>query len=541
MAIVLGGAEKRGCARLRELAKYPFWQLTVARLRRDGCLAPTHTQLLESTEIITCQGGEQRSGRDPGPAEIEAIYEHRLDFLLDLSIDDVLAQWRDAARYGVWRFFCNDGGNLSDGSAGFRSFLRRDAVVEVILGRMTEIGRAEILRGGYWAVMPHSFIRTINTICSECGQLPTMACADILAGRYATGGEISFEPAAREVPCNWPVLKSFAYATRSYLADRLELAFFNSQWNIGLLQGDEVNPFANCNGTPVRWFPEVPAPRFAADPFVVCHNGAVTLLGEVPNEDDMRGVIGAWRLEGDEIIPLGSVIEEPNVHLSYPYVFRWRGAIYCLPERSEAGGPILYRAVEFPRRWERVACLLPGIKAVDPTVFEHDGYWWLACTDLSTGEQSHLLLWYASEPVGPWRPHVLNPVRIDPRNARGAGPPFVHRGCLIRPAQDCSVTYGRKLVFNRVIVLTPEQYDEEVVGELAPYASGSYPDGLHTLSRDGGVTAIDGLRLVFDPLAWLRKLHRRRLEAIRRQRAVQATNAPGMPYIITSLNGPPSR
>ncbi len=90
MAIVLGGAEKRGWARLRELAKYPFWQLTVARLRRDGCLAPTHTQLLESTEIITCQGGEQRSGRDPGPAEIEAIYEHRLDFLLDLSIDDVL-------------------------------------------------------------------------------------------------------------------------------------------------------------------------------------------------------------------------------------------------------------------------------------------------------------------------------------------------------------------------------------------------------------------------------------------------------------------
>jgi hypothetical protein len=80
-------------------------------------------------------------------------------------------------------------------------------------------------------------------------------------------------------------------------------------------------------------------------------------------------------------------------------------------------------------------------------------------------------------------------------------------------------------VFNRILALSPEQYEEEVVGELVPDADGRYPEGLHTLSRDGEVVAIDGVRMVFDPWAWLRKLHRHRLELLRRQRAVQVALA----------------
>jgi hypothetical protein len=105
-------------------------------------------------------------------------------------------------------------------------------------------------------------------------------------------------------------------------------------------------------------------------------------------------------------------------------------------------------------------------------------------------------------------------VKIDPRSSRGAGPPFVYRGALVRPSQDCSVTYGAKIIFNRVITLTPSQFHEEVIGELRPDPAGPYSLGLHTISYDGSVAVVDGKRSLFDLAAlppkrrsYLRRIH----------------------------------
>ena len=82
----------------------------------------------------------------------------------------------------------------------------------------------------------------------------------------------------------------------------------------------------------------------------------------------------------------------------------------------------------------------------------------------------------------------------------------------MRPAQDCSRTYGGAITFNRIVRLTPTAFEEEVVGRLAPEADGPYPDGLHTISSAGGVTIIDGkvLRFVLTG-AWAKWRYRRAL------------------------------
>ena len=159
---------------------------------------------------------------------------------------------------------------------------------------------------------------------------------------------------------------------------------------------------------------------------------------------------------------------------------------------------MLYRALDFPLRWERLGPLLTGIEAVDSTLFQHRDYWWLAYTDASIDRNGRLMLWYAGELTGPWHPHALNPVKIDPRCSRGAGPPFVYRGALVRPSQDCSVSYGAKIIFNHVITLTPNQFREEMIGELRPDPSGPYSLGLHTISYDGSVAMVDGSRSLVD-------------------------------------------
>ncbi len=142
--------------------------------------------------------------------------------------------------------------------------------------------------------------------------------------------------------------------------------------------------------------------------------------------------------------------------------------------------------------------LLPGVEAIDSTLFQHGGYWWLAYTDASIDHNGRLMVWYASELTGRWQPHALNPVKIDPRCSRGAGAPFIYRGALVRPSQDCSVSYGAKIIFNHVVTLTPGEFHEEMIGELRPDPAGPYSLGLHTISYDGSVAVIDGKRALFD-------------------------------------------
>jgi hypothetical protein len=79
---------------------------------------------------------------------------------------------------------------------------------------------------------------------------------------------------------------------------------------------------------------------------------------------------------------------------------------------------------------------------------------------------------------------------------------------LYRPAQDSSVTYGSRVVINRVVTLTTTTFREEPVAFVAPDANGPYPDGLHTLSAVGGMTLVDGKRLAFAPAEFRRVLRR---------------------------------
>lgn len=189
---------------------------------------------------------------------------------------------------------------------------------------------------------------------------------------------------------------------------------------------------------------------------------------------------------------LGTVLKTAR-HLSFPQVFR-RGEEWLMTiESGQDGQVVLYRAQEFPLRWEPLATLLSGWRCVDPVLhFHDDGRWYLFVTvaEASGNTSDDLFVFFSDNLTGPFLPHPGNPVVSDPRGGRSAGQLFRRKGKLVRPAQVCAPRYGSAVAFQEVVQLSPSHYCERPMGKLdASWSTGL--DGCHTYSASGIGEAID--------------------------------------------------
>ena len=284
---------------------------------------------------------------------------------------------------------------------------------------------------------------------------------------------------------------------RNAAARMLRTLVLRGEWNIGVVF-QPIHSFLSPGSpqrTPeVHWLPPLEDGKFLADPFGIERDGRIYILCEEFDYGPHKGVISVVEIADGILASEAKTAMDRPFHMSYPYLLEYQGEVYCIPETFQAGEIGIYRALEFPYRWAKAATLIADIAALDSTVFQYDGRWWLACTDQDKGPHDKLFVWHASNLFGPWEPHASNPVKTDIHSARPAGTPFVHEGSLYRPAQDCSGTYGGRIVLNRVVELTPAEFEEEPAATVEAFANSPYPDGLHTISAVGDITLIDGKR-----------------------------------------------
>ena len=189
---------------------------------------------------------------------------------------------------------------------------------------------------------------------------------------------------------------------------------------------------------------------------------------------------------------------EKEYHLSYPFIFRWRGDYYMIPETAQARSIELYRCTAFPLDWKLEKILMSDIKAVDTTLAEINGLWWMFVNigiD-GTSNSGELHLFYANTPLGPWNPHKRNPVKSDVRSARSAGRIFVWQGEIYRPSQDCSEGYGHAVSINKIIRIDPDRYIEAEVSKILPQWSRNVV-ATHTLNSCDNLIVIDGMMKTF--------------------------------------------
>jgi hypothetical protein len=232
---------------------------------------------------------------------------------------------------------------------------------------------------------------------------------------------------------------------------------------------------------------------------MIVREGVYYLFFEILLSGEHRGVIGhAVSADGFDWQYRGVVMKE-EFHLAYPHVFEWNGQVYMVPESHDDFSVRLYRAVEFPQRWEFVNKLLTGHDYVDATLFRHADMWWMFA---STTRNDVLNLYYSKNLKDGWSAHPMNPVvKLDKHIARPGGSVIEYEGRLYRFGQDDDPDYGIQVFAFEIVELDTEVYRERMMLEkpaITASGHGWNASGMHHVDlhrRDGGwMAAVDGRR-----------------------------------------------
>ena len=448
-----------------------------------------------SVTLTAGPGGEGLSASDT-----DQLRQHRLDVVIQAWSGPLSGEGLgEIATHGLWSFHHGDDARHG-GPAGVWEVLEDRTTTAVSLRRHDGSGAAGVpLARTVAKTRRFSFARNADALhprsarillrslqrAHERGDPRQFSVAD------DTTGDAGSAPVQGE-PTNRDVLRHLPRVAAHFLARRIRWAGRQARWT--LAWHFEPGISGNAPNRSLLQYREIPAPRghFWADPFVVRHRDRWWLFFEDFSATTRTGVIRVCEIGAAGLIGEPRLALDGPYHLSYPCVFEHDGAWFMLPETKTAGRVELYRAVRFPFEWAFERALIEGVTAVDATIHELNGRWYLFTSVAEPGTDSteELHLFVADELFGPFAPHPASPVVTDVRRARMAGRLFTHEGRLNRPAQSAVPEYGSAVVVHEVLELTPTAYAERPVYELTPgFKRGVL--GLHTINAMDGLSIID--------------------------------------------------
>jgi hypothetical protein len=474
--------------------------------------APVEVSALVRDAVVIAVAAPPGGALVLASAELASIEAQRLDVALQLG------SWRFGdrapaiARFGVWSYQHGDVHADLGGPAGFWEVMTHAPVTASALQQRSGDGE-RILYQSWSATDPISVRRNranaywkssafVMRALRDLHELGPASLASAPRAVPAGAGVDVAEPSARRVAAG------LARFGRAVLRDRAQRLVTRKQWLLayGIERGRTGSVPAQALAG-LSWIVP-PRDRFWADPFVARHGDGWVVVFEEKLYAQRNARIAALEIDRDGKVGEPYAILERDYHLSYPFLFWWNATWWMIPESARNGTIDLWRATDFPRRWTHERTLIEGIHAVDATLIEHAGRWWMFGNlgEPGASKDDELHLFHAPAPVGPWTPHRRNPIKSDIRGARPAGRPFWVDGAWHRPAQDSSAGYGSSIVVHRIERLDVDGYAERPVSRLTPsFAPGLI--GLHTINAADGLTVVD-LRVARSRLGLLDRLRR---------------------------------
>lgn len=503
VAVLVGSGETPLPAAQRSSLAGLAFKLDLDRLARAPAVSgPAFRQSLTTAKTIPVTGAHWDGGGVTAPTTIASLGQLSLDVLLVHGLDPLAAPLSQYTRFGAW-WLQHAGQRLQTTSAAQAlACLDCGPMVPVALMAVTD-GNVSTVR----ALDAASFNleRTPATTLARTAEksvslvwraLQRLAASGTLTSAKSTD-EISTVPPAPATVGRLSAARyarPFAARASGLITKRLarlagqhdmrwSLFFGNGAFDpASLEQMREVRP---AHG------------EFWADPFLLDKDGETFVFFENYVYATGLGKISVGTYRDGHMRVLGDALDLPY-HLSFPLVFEHGGQIYMVPETCAAKRVEVWRAVEFPLRWERVATALEGQSAADPVVFEDQGRWWLFANISNTPFEDHCNELYVFEADGPMltrlTPHPRNPVVIGSGTARNGGRIVRRGGKLLRMSQNNSHgIYGYGLNVMEITELDANHYSERCLASVEP----TFKPGLigcHHMDQSAGIFVLDACR-----------------------------------------------
>jgi len=450
---------------------------------------------------------EKKTFTDRFPsADVDFIRARDLDVILRVGFRIIRGEILSAARYGVWSFHHGDNRAYRGTPALFWEMYERNPVSGVVLQVLTdELDGGKVIYRSFAATDLSSLFRQRNPIYWKASSFVIRRLRDL----YFRGWEHIESTATCQKdpqdlgkiyhkPTN---LQMLPFLWRTIVIHNLWRVSWNrthvDSWSLAWRRTADAPILKGEFNHRSLQFIRPPADRFYADPCAIAVGGRVFVFFEDFRYADQKAVVSCLELSESGPGQVETVLTRPY-HLSYPFLFEWNGDVFMAPETGANRTVELYRATNFPAGWELYRILLQDVEAVDPTFIHYDDRWWLFVNIKNEGGRAHdeLHLFYADALDRAWTPHPNNPIVSDVRKARPAGRILKVEGSLIRPTQDCTVTYGRAISFQRITLLSTLEYREELVSRIEPpLEPGNI--GVHTYTACEGFEIVDAKREVW--------------------------------------------
>jgi hypothetical protein len=432
--------------------------------------------------------------------DISVIKRAELDVLIRFGFRIIKGEILNCARYGVWSYHHGDNREYRGGPALFWELYEKNPVSGIMLQVLSEqLDAGKVLYRSISATVPESLYLNRNATYWKGTEFVMRRLSDLhtYGWSYLESLDTYREPNVYQkriyvTPDNWRMTRFLSDVLGKKIKNRIKTLLYQPtpQWFVA------VSPKRSFREPPRRSDYKLlvpPKDRFYADPFLHEKGGRTWLFMEDYRYAKSKGLISVCEVDRHGTCSEPRVVLEREYHLSYPFLFEWNDQVYMMPETLGNNTIELYRAVTFPDEWVLDRVLIKDIRAVDATLFEKSGKFWLFTNVGVEGGSTwdELFLFMADSPLGPWKPHPKNPVVSDVRVARPAGKLFYDQGELIRPAQDCSVCYGHAINFRRVKLLSETDYQEETISRVTPeWMPGNM--GTHTYNSSEQFQVLDG-------------------------------------------------
>jgi len=475
---------------------YLKWDKTYYKEDFDAFEKKDGETLLENIETISITPRETKFCDFIEGDDLIKIKDKELDVIIRFGFRILKGNIFEASKFGVWSYHHDDNRNYRGGPGLFWEVYENNPASGTILQILNEklddgkviyrsISNTDLL--SYHKNRNSNYWKTSTFILRRLRQLQLFGW-DFIENLDTYNESISYNKGIYTFPNNKQTIRLHLKLFFRNLKLNYRNQFYNEHWEV----------FFKYNNK--KYKIQAPKGHWYADPFPFKVDDKTYLFVEDFDVNNNVGKISCIEIEDNlkASAPVECLKEE--FHLSYPHVFEYEGGYYMIPETKEDNCIRLYRALEFPYKWEFVKILIGNVQAVDTTLLFHDQKIWLFTNIARHGATTweELYIYYSDHLLGDWTPHALNPVISDVRSARPAGNFFKNdKGEIFRPSQDCSLTYGYATIINRLIKFNETEYEEKIIDNISPKELGSY-FGTHTFNKLNEVEYYDAKKWIYN-------------------------------------------